>query len=165
MKTYDFTTIWRIKGPIESVWNEIYHSELWPTWWKGVEDVVEVRAGDETGVGSIRRYTWKSRLPYRLTFEMQTVRVEPPSLLEGIAIGELEGRGLWQLSSVGDETIARYDWKVETTKRWMNLLAPIARPVFKWNHDVVMRWGAQGLAKRLGVSVVEQKMSGEATAV
>src|SRR5687768_9624545 len=51
MKTYDFNTIWRIKGPIESVWNEIYHSELWPTWWKGVEDVVEVRAGDETGVG------------------------------------------------------------------------------------------------------------------
>jgi hypothetical protein len=54
-------------------------------------------------------------------------------------------------------TIVRYDWNVETTKRWMNLLTPIARPLFEWNHNVVMNWGAEGLAKRLGVSVVAQE--------
>jgi Polyketide cyclase / dehydrase and lipid transport. len=160
MKDYEFVTIWRVKAPLESVWNEIYHSDLWPDWWKGVESVELVRKGDESGVGSVHRYTWKSKLPYRLSFEMQAVRVEPPVLLEGIAAGELAGRGVWRLSSENDETIARYDWKVETTKRWMNLLAPIARPVFKWNHDVVMGWGAQGLAKRLGVSVIEVKEEG-----
>jgi hypothetical protein len=37
----------------------------------------------------------------------------------------------------------------------MNLLAPIARPLFKWNHDVVMHWGGEGLARRLGVRLVE----------
>ena len=157
MKAYEFATIWRIKAPIEMVWSEIYHPEVWPTWWKGVENVIEVRKGDEWGVGSIIRYTWKSLLPYRLTFEMQTVRVEPPLLLEGIASGELEGRGLWQLSNEGSETVVRYDWNVQTAKQWMKLLAPIARPVFKWNHDLVMSWGAQGLGKRLGVSVAEQK--------
>jgi hypothetical protein len=31
----------------------------------------------------------------------------------------------------------------------MNLLAPIARPFFRWNHDTIMRWGAEGLAKKL----------------
>jgi len=157
MKTYDFVTVWRVKAPIESVWNEIYHSGDWPAWWKGVESVVEVRKGDERGVGSIHRYTWKSKLPYRLSFDMQTVRVEPPRLLEGIAVGELQGRGLWQLSTEGNETIVRYDWNVETTKRWMNFLSPIARPLFEWNHNVVMSWGAQGLGERLGQSVVEQK--------
>lgn len=157
MKAYEFLTIWRVKAPIESVWNEIYHSDEWPTWWKGVESVVEVRKGDENGVGSVRRYTWKSKLPYRLSFGMQTIRIEPPRLLEGIAIGELQGRGLWQLSTEGSETIVRYDWNVETTKSWMNLLAPIARPLFEWNHNVVMSWGAEGLAKRLGVSVVAQE--------
>ena len=157
MKTYEFTTVWRVAASVESVWNEIYHSELWPLWWKGVESVVEVRAGDERGVGSVRRYTWKSKLPYRLTFEMETVRVEPPFILEGVAKGELDGRGRWQLTSEGDETIARYDWQVQTTKRWMNLLDFIARPAFKWNHDVVMSWGAQGLAKRIGARVVEEK--------
>ena len=157
MKAYDFVTIWRVKAPVETVWNEIYHSSKWPTWWKGVESVVEVRKGDERGVGSVHRYTWKSKLPYRLSFDMQTTRVEPPLLLEGIAIGELQGRGLWQLSTEGSDTIVRYDWNVATTKRWMNLLSPIARPLFEWNHNVVMSWGAEGLGKRLGVDVIEQK--------
>jgi len=157
MKTYEFVTIWRVKAPIETVWNEIYHSDEWPTWWKGVESVVELRKGDEKGVGSIRRYTWKSKLPYRLSFDMQTIRIEPPRLLEGVAMGELQGRGLWQLSTEGSETIVRYDWIVETTKQWMNLLSPIARPLFEWNHNVVMNWGAEGLAKRLGVSLIAQQ--------
>jgi len=157
MNTYEFVTIWRVKAPIEKVWNEIYHSTDWPTWWRGVENVLETRKGDESGVGSIHRYTWKSKLPYRLRFDMQMIRIEPPRLLEGIAIGELEGHGLWQLSTEGNETIVRYDWSVVTTKRWMNLLSPIARPLFEWNHNVVMSWGAKGLEKRLGASVVEQK--------
>ncbi|HEX6047557.1 MAG TPA: SRPBCC family protein [Pyrinomonadaceae bacterium] len=157
MKTYEFVTIWRVNAPLESVWNEIYHSREWPTWWKGVESVVEVQKGDEAGVGSIHRYTWKSKLPYRLSFDMKTIRIEPPLLLEGIATGELQGRGLWELSASNGETNVRYDWRVETTKRWMNLLSPIARPLFEWNHNVVMSWGAQGLAERLGQRVIEQK--------
>ena len=156
-KPYEFVTIWRVEAPIDSVWNAIYHSDDWPLWWRGVESVVEVRKGDEPGVGSIRRYTWKSKLPYRLSFDMQTTRIEPPLLLEGIAIGELQGRGRWQLSTEGSETIVRYDWNVETTKWWMNLLAPIARPLFEWNHNVVMSWGAKGLENKLGVRVVEQR--------
>ena len=128
MKNYEFVTIWRVRAPIEAVWGEIYHSEQWPAWWKGVEKVIEVEKGDDKGVGSIRRYTWKSKLPYRLSFDMRTVRIEPPHVLEGVATGELEGRGLWQLSSEGSETVARYDWQVYTTKKWMNLFAPIARP-------------------------------------
>jgi hypothetical protein len=157
VKDYNFITIWRVEAPLEDVWNEIYHSLDWPKWWKGVEDVVEVQKGDERGVGSIHRYTWKSKLPYKLSFDMKTFRIQPPILLEGIAIGELQGRGLWRLSIEGSETVIRYDWNVETTKRWMNLLSPIARPLFEWNHNVVMSWGARGLEQRLGASVVEQK--------
>ena len=157
MKIYNFVTIWRVEAPIESVWNEIYHANDWPTWWKGVESVSELRKGDEKGIGGVHRYTWKSKLPYRLSFDMQTVRVEPPVLLEGIATGELQGRGQWQLSTAGNETVVRYDWRVETTKRWMNLISPLARPLFEWNHDVVMNWGAQGLAQRLGANVVPEK--------
>ena len=73
------------------------------------------------------------------------------------AIGELQGRGLWQLSIESDETIVRYDWNVETTKRWMNLLSPVARPLFEWNHNVVMGWGAEGLERRLGTRVMAQE--------
>ena len=156
MAAYEFVTIWRVYAPIEKVWNEIYYSEHWPEWWRGVEEVTELREGDDLGVGSIRRYVWKSLLPYRLSFDVETVRVEPPNVLEGRAFGELKGTGLWTISENGDKTQARYDWKVDTTKEWMNILAPLARPVFKWNHDIVMSWGARGLEKRLGARVVEE---------
>lgn len=154
MTKYEFVTIWRFKSALEPVWDMIYHSDRWPDWWKGVERVELVKKGDENDIGSIHSYTWKSKLPYRLTFEMQLNRVEPMRIIEGIALGELSGKGLWQLSSEGDITTARYDWQVETTKRWMNLLTPVARPFFKWNHDVVMNWGAEGLAKTIGVKLL-----------
>jgi len=156
-REYRFVTIWKAAAPLEAVWNEIYHSERWPEWWKGVEEVIELKKGDDLGVGSVRRYTWKSALPYRLSFESETVRVEPMSLLEGIARGELDGRGVWKLSSDGRYTTVRYDWQVRTSKAWMNLLAPIAEPLFKWNHDVIMGWGAKGLARRLGAAVTEER--------
>jgi hypothetical protein len=39
-----------------------------------------LKAGrDQLGEGAVRRYTWKSRLPYRLTFVMETTCVEPQS--------------------------------------------------------------------------------------
>lgn len=155
MAEYAFVTTWRIEAPIERVWDAIYHADRWPSWWKGVEDVVEVATGDREGVGSVRRYTWKSRLPYRLVFEMRTTRIEKPVALEGEAIGELTGTGRWQLSHEGAVTTVRYFWNVRTTQAWMNLLAPLARPVFAWNHDVVMRQGGEGLARLLGARLIE----------
>jgi len=153
MADYEFVTIWRVAAPQQQVWNLIFNSEQWPEWWRGVERVEKLRGGDAHHAGARHRYTWKSKLPYRLVFEMETTRVEPPSLIEGRAIGELQGTGRWQLSNDGAITTVRYDWKVETTKPWMNLLAPIAKPFFSWNHNVVMGWGGEGLAKRLSVQL------------
>jgi carbon monoxide dehydrogenase subunit G len=73
MAAYEFVTIWRVHAPIETVWEEIYYSERWSEWWPGVEEVEELKEGDDLGVGSIRRYTWKSKLPYKLTFDVETV--------------------------------------------------------------------------------------------
>jgi hypothetical protein len=71
------------------------------------------------------------------------------ALIEGRAAGELSGLGRWRLSGDGARTNARYEWIVDVTKPWQRLLAPVLRPVFTWNHDVVMRWGEAGLAHRL----------------
>ncbi len=48
------------------------------------------------------------------------------------------------------QTVARYDWNIRTTRWWMNLLAPLARGIFKSNHDIVMRSGAKGICGLLG---------------
>ncbi len=151
MADYSFVTLWRFRSPLEPVWEAVYRSEEWPAWWRGVESVERLEAGGEDGVGALQRYTWRSRLPYKLVFDMRLTRVEPLAVIEGEAVGELTGAGRWRFSHEGGVTRVRYDWDVRTTRPWMNLLAPVARPVFKWNHDVVMGWGADGLARRLGV--------------
>jgi hypothetical protein len=51
-------------------------------------------------------------------------------------------------------TAVLYEWHVETSKRWMKALAPVAKPVFAYNHNVVMSWGGEGLARRLGVELI-----------
>lgn len=150
MADYAFVTRWSFQAPIEPVWELISKSEGWPDWWPGVEKVELLERGTDGEVGSLRRLTWKSRLPYKLKFEMRTTLVERPNVLEGRAIGELDGTGRWELRQEGDWTHVRYDWRVATTKPWMNLVAPIARPLFAWNHDVVMGWGGEGLARKLG---------------
>ena len=149
MTNYTFITRWRFESPLEHVWDEIAHPLEWPEWWRGVEKVVEIEPGDVDGVGSLRRYTWKSALPYRLEFDLRTTTVDRHVRIEGRATGELDGSGVWTFRRENGATLVQYDWKVSTTKRWMEVLAPVARPLFGWNHDVVMRWGEQGLALRL----------------
>ena len=150
MSDYEFVTVWQFDAPIEKVWEEIKHSENWNEWWKGVIRVEELKKGDDDGLRSIRRSTWKSKLPYTLEFDSEIIRIEHQKLIEARAFGELEGSGLWQFFDDGDgKTRVQYDWKVKTTKSWMNLIAPLARPFFKWNHDVIMGSGETGLKKRL----------------
>jgi len=69
--------------------------------------------------------------------------------MDGRSTGELEGEGRWRLSEEDGITTVRYEWDVSTTKPWMNLLAPLLKPAFAWNHDVVMRQGGDGLRKLL----------------
>jgi hypothetical protein len=73
----------------------------------------------------------------------------PPRELELRAEGELAGTGRWLLDQQGDTTTVRYLWDVRTTKPWMNLVAPIARPLFTWNSKGVMLEAGQGLARFL----------------
>jgi hypothetical protein len=77
--------------------------------------------------------------------------------MEGQALGELVGSGIWRLRQVGDVTDVRYDWEVRTTRLWMNLLAPIARPIFAWNHDGIMKAGEVALRKLLEADATAQE--------
>jgi hypothetical protein len=114
----------------------------------------ELDPGDPERVGSRYRAEWRSRLPYPVEFEFHTDRVERPRLMDGRASGQLEGTGRWRLFEDGGVTAVLYEWEVRTTEPWMNLLAPIARPVFAWNHDAVMRWGGEGIARLLGARLL-----------
>jgi hypothetical protein len=151
---YRFLTTWCLGAPIEPIWDAIHDSARWPEWWRGVARVVELEPAGEDGTGQVARYTWKSQLPYELTFVVRSTRSERPHLLEGEASGELAGIGRWRLFEGDGGTAALYEWNVRTTRPWMNLLAPLARPIFARNHDYVMRNGAEGLARLLGAPLL-----------
>jgi uncharacterized protein YndB with AHSA1/START domain len=154
--SYEFVTIWRFDAPIEQIWEVIKDSEKWSEWWKGVLRIEQIKSGNENGIGSIHRSTWKSALPYKLKFDTELIKLEHLKTIEARAFGELEGVGLWTFTPISEnETNVRYDWKVKTTKPWMNIFSPIAKPFFKWNHDVIMTWGGEGLAKKLGCKLLE----------
>jgi hypothetical protein len=154
MAEFQFITVWRIEAPLPQVCDAISHCLYWPTWWKGVEKVEVFDQGGVNGVGSVRRFTWKGRLPYRLTFDLRVTHVVPLTVLEGHASGEVEGIGRWHFFNDGMATVVRYEWHVHTKRRWMNLMSPIARPLFKWNHDYVMRQGGEGLARLLNARLI-----------
>jgi len=150
---YKFLTTWCVDASIEQVWEILNETKSYPERWKGVHSVELLRDGDDQGVGQVNRFSWRSVLPYTLRFDMRVTRVERPHLIEGQATGELEGRGVWRLYE-GDGTAVVYDWQVRTTQAWMNVLGPVARPAFAWNHDLVMRQGGRGLAAKLGAPLV-----------
>jgi uncharacterized membrane protein len=152
MAAYDFVTVWRIVAPTEAVWDALFQIEQWPSWWDHVKSVVELEPGDENGLGARRHLIWRTRLPYELAFDAQVTHVERPSALEAIVNGDVEGSGRWTLFRDGAVTKVRYDWNVRTTKRWMDWSAPLARPIFEWNHDSVMERGGEALARKLGAS-------------
>ena len=151
---YKFITNWQIKAPLNDVWFAIYESTEWPAWWKGVKAVTTIKENDANGINGVRRYTWKSVLPYTLSFNMQLTEKRDFIFLKGIAFGELEGDGTWHFSEENGITKVQYNWNVETNKAWMNYFSFALKPLFKLNHDVVMRWGAVCLAKKLNATLV-----------
>ena len=159
MSQFSLITHWHLDAPIDRVWHAIVAVEDWPRWWRYVRKVEELAPGDADGYGALRRYTWTSKLPYRLSFAMRVTRVEHPSSLEGVAEGDLNGTGRWHLAPEGATTHVRYDWTVATTKRWMIALAPVLEPAFRWNHNQVMAEGGRGLARHLGVSLLSHRGS------
>ncbi len=151
---YAFITRWQIKAPLTQVWDAIHDSLEWPQWWKGVVKVSELEKGDADGIGGVREYTWRSILPYQLAFKMRLTELEKYKRMKGEAFGELEGEGEWFFEEKNGITYIQYNWTVFTNKTWMNYLSFILKPAFNYNHDVVMSWGAKGLAKKLNAELL-----------
>lgn len=150
---FDLVSEWHFATPIERIWGELSTPDQWPLWWRAVKAVELISDGDRYGVGAVRKFTWGTALPYQLSFEMTATRVEPMTLLEGRARGELDGTGRWTLRREGEGTHVRYDWQIDVTNPWQVALAPMLRPVFAWNHNVVMGWGYADLKTRLAKTV------------
>ena len=126
----------------------------WPLWWKDVKEVKEIIKGDEEGIGSMRTYTLISPLGYKLSFNLLLTERTEYQLLKGEASGDLKGTGAWHFTSSADICFVECHWKVATTIPWMNFMGFFLRPVFQYNHSLVMKSGARCLARKLNAVLI-----------
>jgi hypothetical protein len=141
-------TAWLLEAERQAVWWTLRDAERWPEWWRGVERVTVLDPDERY------RIAWRSRIPYELEFEFAVRELDELRSMSGDATGALTGTGHWRLFEQDGVTAVTYEWDVHTTKAWMNLIAPVGKPVFEYNHNVVMRWGGEGLAWRLDCNLL-----------
>jgi hypothetical protein len=154
---YHFVTDAWIGTSRERAWDLMEDPRTWPSWWTWLRSVELLRSGDDGRVGDRHRWRFRTALPYTVTVTTEVVRSRRPALAELRASGDLAGTGLWQLHDDGDGMHVRWTWVVDTTKRWMDVASPVGRPVFAWNHDVLMRAWAREFAGALDAPLLHHE--------
>jgi hypothetical protein len=134
-----FRSVWHVQAASADVTSVLNDLESYPAWWPEIRDV---RPLDD------RRFEVVARafLPYELRFVSEAAPGQPePGVIDARLSGDLEGTVRWTLEDVDDGCRLVYDQEVDTHKRLLNFMAPVARPGFKANHTLMMRHGEAGL--------------------
>jgi len=149
---YHFLSDFTLTSSRDAVWSTLIAVEEWPSWWRWLKRIEVVQeATSENGVGAVNRLHIGSPTGYGFRFEGEITDVDRLCRIDMILSGEIVGRVRYLLSDdPSGGTNVSYAQLVETPKWWMNLLAPIARPGFNWNHDKLMTDFGRGLAMTSG---------------
>lgn len=139
LASYVFQSRWLVPAPPDDCYAVLYDVESYPKWWPEVRDVHMLDKDRAC-------FRVRSFLPYYLDFETTRSRDDREvGVLEARLSGDLDGFSRWTISETASGSMAVFDEEVVTTRRSLNLLAPIARPFFKLNHGFMMRHGEAGL--------------------
>jgi hypothetical protein len=139
LRHYSFTSVWFVDAAPQDVFDVLADVGDYPAWWP---EVKEVRRLDDDAVEARAR----SLLPYDLRFTMRPDRQDRDAgLLEVRMSGDLEGFSRFTITPATKGSRLLFEEEVLTNKPLLDRLAPIARPVFKLNHTLMMRHGLAGL--------------------
>ncbi len=117
----------------------------WPEWWPELQNVHNVKLVDGI-TGSAFSCTWKAR-GYTLRSDITVRESHFPDSIIMCSTGDLVGTANCNIKEIKGSTIIKMDWQVQTTKAWMNLLAPVLKPLFTSNHHRVMNSGERGIQR------------------
>jgi hypothetical protein len=140
---YRFHSELELDAPRAQVFEVLRRGETYEQWWPQVKRSARLSDG---------RYELVARsfLPYELRMILtESVIDEARGALEANIEGDLEGFSRWTILERGDRTVAIFDEEVVTHKRLLNALTPVARPLLRYNHSVMMRQGRRGLERYL----------------
>lgn len=129
------------------MWAVITDVPNYPAWWPQFVRTKRLNALD--GVGATVRVRVKSALPYWMHFQLELVEQGQPRVSVVNTTGDLVGWMRWELSPTATGTRLHFREEVRTGKRLLNVLAPLFKPTFAWNHRIMMRHGLAGLRLRL----------------
>lgn len=153
MEKYSFISRWRVKASIGPVWDAIYETSSWPSWWKGIEEVNEIGSRDPNGM---RQIVFGDSAPVPVKYNLTVSRVEKYRCIEFTASGEYKGKAKWLFEEQPDGTILiQYHWQVSPRRTWKNMVSPVSRTLMQWNHDMIMEWGAKGLSQKVNAGLIE----------
>ncbi len=144
LNRYRFVTAWELDAPMPLVVEVLADLAGYPGWWP---EVRAVRQLDETSGHLVIR----SLLPYSLRVTLRrSRRDEPGGVLEASMCGDLDGFSRWTVAGLDDgRTRAVFEEDVIARKALLRLFGPVARPLFRLNHAVMMRHGLRGLTRYL----------------
>lgn len=137
---YRFRSVWTFDVATEVVFAALKETEDYEAWWP---EIRETRRLDEDRVEARIR----SILPYDLVMVLERVRDDPDhGVLEARMTGDLEGFSRWVVQAVyGGGTRLIFEEEAVPQKPLMRRLAPVARPLYRWNHARMMRSAERGL--------------------
>ncbi|HVR33344.1 MAG TPA: hypothetical protein VMS74_11645 [Acidimicrobiia bacterium] len=125
----------------------------WPAWWKWARRIEPLSDAPSGTVGARHRNTIATPLFYRFTYDTEIVETGEGMILVESS-GDLTGFGLFVYRPSDDGVHLSFTWLVETPRWWMNLIGPMARPIFVWNHDHLMTNFGEGLARASGGELI-----------
>ncbi|WP_231446840.1 SRPBCC family protein [Brevibacterium zhoupengii] len=140
---FHFENRWRVNASVRDVWSVLCDIEAWPQWWPGLP--VAVPIDDTIAPGSRADIQVNSPIGMTLSFSIELHDAEAPNFVTFSAAGDLRGSGAWSLQQTGPITTISSVWCVNTRRRSIRLLRPVASSM----HSRVMRAGHRGLASRL----------------
>lgn len=152
MTSYRFTTTFALTAAPREVFDAVQEPE-WLAGFSHVRRLEQRSPAGADGLGLTYDVT-VGTVPYRLRWTMRTVAAIPAIHVAWAASGDLTGEGSWTLASVDAGVHVTSRWHVVAGPRWMRLLAPVAGPLFVWNHDRVMAAGTRRLADHLDAAVL-----------
>jgi hypothetical protein len=140
LNDYSFRSVWSVRAAAGPVFDALVDLTAYPRWWPDIRTVT--RVDDDTA-----EVTCRSVLPYALTFRLHRaaqdertgfMRVDMTGDLEGYVQGEVA-----EHATAG--AVLAISQRVVVRKPLLRVLAPVARPLFRLNHALMMRRGLRGL--------------------
>lgn len=153
-QSYQFRTCWHVAAPVETVYPIINEAANWPQWWPAVRSVRAFQSSADPAA-EMQEQHWRTPFGYSFSFTLQLMERVPLRLLRARASGMLQGMGEWRFEPVPGGCQVSFAWKVQTSVAWMNRLAWLLRPLFVYNHRLVMAQGRKGLQRLLQAKVAD----------